>query len=70
MIIGNSSCQVQQASTTEIKCQLGINRAGQYPVNLLISPFGYANKDKLFSYNMNIVSLSNSQCIFSTLLSY
>ncbi|CAF0710276.1 unnamed protein product [Brachionus calyciflorus] len=59
--IGSSLCNVTSSTSTQIKCTLGINGAGVYPINLLINPYGLAAKNTLFTYNLAITSISNSQ---------
>ncbi len=54
-------CIVQSSSITEIACILGENAAGSYSILLEIQPFGYANKDKTFNYDLIVDSLSNDQ---------
>lgn len=59
--IGGSECVVQNTSLTEIKCILGANSAGIYPINLNIDSKGLANMNVNFEYKLNIHSLSNQE---------
>lgn len=59
-MIGNASCVVQESSSTQVKCVMGINKAGSYPVVLKVDQVGYANKNMNVLYSLNVASLSTS----------
>ncbi len=61
VLIGTVECNVQSTSTSEITCTLGENAAASYTILVKIEPYGYGNKDKIFSYNLVVDSLSNDQ---------
>ncbi len=59
--VGESVCEIQSITETEIQCNLGQRSAGSYPIQVKVSPKGYANKDQVFNFNLVIDSVSNTQ---------
>ena len=59
VLIGTASCSIQSLSSTQIKCTLGNNPAGNYPVIVQINPIGYSNADITFTYQLLVNSLSS-----------
>ena len=62
-MIGNSTCSNSQVTDTQITCDVGENSAGVYAV-VVKNSNGNSNKDKLFTCDLKILSLSISQGMF------
>jgi len=59
--IGGADCQVQYSNSSEIWCTLGVKSAGNYTILLRVDPYGFANKNFGFKYDLEITSLSTEQ---------
>ncbi|CAF0756351.1 unnamed protein product [Brachionus calyciflorus] len=59
--IGGSICEVTSSTETEIKCTLGLNSAGDYPVILSVDPKGLAANNTIFKYSLIVSTISPTQ---------
>ena len=59
--IGGVDCQVQYSNPSEIVCTLGAKSAGNYTILLRVDPYGFANKNFGFKYDLEITSLSSDE---------
>lgn len=59
--VGSQTCTVQSAQDDQITCQLSLNSAGSFSVNVQIDNLGYSNNNIKFTYDLSITSLSKSE---------
>lgn len=61
VFVGNKTCLIVTASNTQVTCQLSTSNAGLFNISLRLSNNGYSNSDKIFTYDLIITSLSQTQ---------
>lgn len=57
-MIGSSICSISSLTNNQIQCTTGANTAGDYTVYVKVLSKGYANLDKIFTYDLTLASLS------------
>ncbi len=59
-------CDIKSIVDNEIKCMNGLNVAGLHTVLVRIHPFGYANKNIKYKYNLEVKSISQLEGILKS----
>ncbi|CAF4613132.1 unnamed protein product, partial [Rotaria socialis] len=61
VFVGNIQCSINSISTTSITCTLGSSSAGLQPVRVYVAGAGNSNTDILFTYILQITSVTPAQ---------
>ena len=64
VVIGGKSCQVTTATSSQITCKLSPRAAGTFPVNVMVANKGLATSTAVFTYKVEINSVSPSESGF------
>ncbi|XP_060067607.1 fibrocystin-L-like [Ylistrum balloti] len=54
VFIGDSNCTVTAVNQTDLKCTVGVQRAGTYNMHVSVYGVGNSNADETFTFNMSV----------------